>query len=180
MNIPQDCLNMYTTQRQAEQINKIILSYVDSASTITDATACIGGNSVLFARDFSRVISVEKNHKIFKILESNLKQYSKTCTCYNSSYNNIKFIIKQDVVFIDPPWGGQDYKIKKDIKLFLDSTEIRTIVNDLYNFTTIIVLKVPINFDMNSLDTLFWSHRVYPIQKNGKTIYNIVLFHKHT
>ena len=102
MNIPQDCLNMYTTQRQAEQINKIILSYVDSTSAITDATACVGGNSILFARDFSRVISVEKNHEIFKILKSNLKPYFKTCTCYNSSYNDIKFIIKQDVVFIDP------------------------------------------------------------------------------
>ena len=91
MNIPLKCLNVYTTKTQAEQINKIILSYIDTewakkSCIITDATACIGGNSVLFCKDFYKVICVEKENDIFSILKTNTKDYL-NCQCYNASYN---------------------------------------------------------------------------------------------
>ena len=182
MNIPKDCLNIYTTEYQARQINRIILQYAAPQSSITDATACIGGNSVFFMREFSKVTCVEKDHDIFNVLKGNIKMNGGdfTCKCYNTSYNDIKFIIKQDVIFIDPPWGGQNYKSKQNVKLFLDSVEINYIINDLYNFADIIALKAPNNFDMDSLDELFWSHCVHMITKNNKAIYNIIIFYKHT
>lgn len=179
MNIPAEYLNVYTTKKQAEQINKIILTYVDKNSVITDATSCIGGNSVFFARDFFKVICIEKNHDVFKILKKNTCKYN-NCICYNISYNYVKDIIKQDVIFIDPPWGGNDYKSKEKIKLYLDNVDIQYIINTLYNHASIIVLKVPINFDMESLNNLFWFYNVHCINKYGKPIYNIIVFNKYT
>ena len=38
--------------------NNIILKFVDSSSIITDATACIGGNSYFFAKYFKFVNSI--------------------------------------------------------------------------------------------------------------------------
>ncbi len=178
MNIPLNCMNVYTTRRQAEQINKIILKYVNKDSIITDATSCIGGNSVLFAKDFKKVTCIEKDFDIYKILKSNMKKYS-NCVCYNISYNYVKFILKQDVIFIDPPWGGNDYKNKKKIKLHLDLIDIQNIINDVYNYTNIVVLKIPSNFDMNSLNNLFWSYDVHSITKYNRPIYNLIVFYKH-
>lgn len=178
MNIPVNCMNVYTTRKQAEQINKIILTYADKNSTITDATACIGGNSVLFAKDFKNVICIEKDYEVYKILKSNMNKYA-NCDSYNVSYNCLKFILKQDIIFIDPPWGGNDYKSKKNIKLYLDFIDIQTIINEVYNFTKIVVLKIPSNFDMDSLNNLFWSHDVHSITKYSRTIYNMIVFYKH-
>ncbi len=184
MNIPLKCLNVYTTKTQGEQINKIILSYIDiewakKSCTITDATACIGGNSVLFCKDFYKVICVEKENDIFSILKSNTKDYL-NCQCYNASYNYVKFLIKQNIIFIDPPWGGNDYKNKKNVKLYLDNIDIQKIINEMYSFTDLVVLKVPINFDNNSLNNLFWYHRFHNITKFNRTVYNIIVFYKHT
>jgi 16S rRNA G966 N2-methylase RsmD len=182
MKIPLKCLNVYTTKTQAEQINKIILSYINAkwakeSCIITDATACIGGNSVMFCKDFYKVICVEKENDIFCILKSNTEEYS-NCQCYNVTYNYVKFLIRQDIIFIDPPWGGNEYKNKKNIKLYLDNIDVQKIINELYNFTDLIVLKAPINFDINSLNTLFWYHSVHNITKYSRTIYNIVVFYK--
>ena len=179
MNIPLNCMNVYTTRKQAEQINKIILRYVDKNSIITDATSCIGGNSILFAKDFKKVICVERDFDIYNILRSNMKIHS-NFECYNVSYNYVKFILKQDVIFIDPPWGGNNYKNKKKINLNLDSIDIQDIINDVYNFTQNVVLKIPSNFDMNSLNNLFWSYDVHSITKYDKQIYKLIVFYKHT
>lgn len=182
MNVPIKYLNIYTTKIQAEQINKIILNYIDinwakKSCIITDATACIGGNSRLFSKDFHKVICIEKENDIYNVLKLNMKECL-NCQCYNVSYNYVKFLIKQDIIFIDPPWGGKEYKNKKNVKLYLDNIDIQTIINDLYNFTELIVLKVPINFDINFLNNLFWYHRVHNITKYSKTIYNIIVFYK--
>ena len=178
MNIPLNCMNVYTTPKQAEQINKIILKYVDKNSIITDATSCIGGNSILFSRDFKKVICIEKDFNIYKILKSNMIKQNNT-ECYNASYNIVKFILKQNVIFIDPPWGGNNYKNKKNVKLYLDSIDIQYIINEVYNFTDIVVLKTPLNFDTTTLNNLFWSYVFYPIIKYNKPIYNIIVFYKH-
>lgn len=178
MNIPLNCMNVYTTRKQAEQINKIILKYVNKNSIITDATSCIGGNSILFSKDFKKVICIEKDFDIYNILKYNMKNQN-NCVFYNVSYNHVKYILKQDVIFIDPPWGGNEYKNKKKIRLYLDSIEIQDIINQVYNYTDIVVLKIPSNFDINSLNDLFWSYNIHPIIKYSRTIYNLIVFYKH-
>ena len=183
MNVPLKYLNIYTTKTQAEQINKIILSYIDTnwakkSCIITDATACIGGNSTLFCKDFYKVICVEKENEIYTVLKSNTRDCL-NCQCYNASYNYVKFLIRQNIIFIDPPWGGNEYKNKKNIKLYLDNVDVQKIINEMYNFTDFVVLKVPINFDINSLNDLFWYHRVHNITKYSRIIYNIIVFYKH-
>ena len=63
-------------------MSRYILSIVDpktlksnklSKLSITDATACIGGNTISFGKYFSNVISIELEEYNFKILEHNIK-----------------------------------------------------------------------------------------------------------
>ncbi len=173
--IPEKVFNIYTTSLQAEQINKIIKNYTDYISTITDATACIGGNSVYFLKDFKKVIMVEPNIENFGILK--LNTYCRG-DHFNCSYNNIKYILRQDIVYFDPPWGGTDYKSKKKIDLYLDNINIIDIINEIYNHTRLIALKVPNNFNFVRITNNFWNHKIYNITKNKKCIYKLIIFFK--
>ena len=177
--IPYEYKSIFSTGLQAVQINKIILKYADSNSIITDATACIGGNSYFFAKDFRFVNCVEINDKVFEVLKSNLKKFNNK-SIYRCSFNTVKFMLKQDVIFIDPPWGGEIYKTKKKLDLYLDNINIFEIVNTLYNYTQIIAIKVPNNFNRNSISELFWKHKIFCINKCGKSIYKLIIFYKGT
>ena len=55
--------------------------------------------------------------------------------------------LKQHVVFLDPPWGGPDYRKHARLMLYLDDVPLHKIVNRLIDSAKLIVLKVPFNFD---------------------------------
>jgi len=175
--IPYEFKSIFSTDIQAKQINSIILKYVDRDSIITDATACIGGNSSYFAKDFKYVNCVEINNNTFEILKSNMREF-RNKIIYNCSYNIIKSILRQDVIFIDPPWGGSIYKTKKKINLYIDSLNVIDIVDSMYNYCRIIALKVPNNFNRNDISINFWKNRVFSITKNNKSVYKLIIFHK--
>lgn len=175
--VPYIYKSIYSTNSQSEQINKIILNFINKDSIITDATACIGGNSYFFARDFKFVNSVEKNQEVISTLKNNITNF-KNVIVYSCSYNLVKFILRQDCIFIDPPWGGWLYKKKKKIDLYLDNINIIDLIDSLYNYTKIVALKIPNNFNRNNLSTLFWKNKVFHINKNNKTIYKLIIFYK--
>jgi len=177
MIIPNDYLNIYTTENQARQINNILLKYTHTDITITDATAGIGGNSLQFCKYFKNVICIENNYNAFNVLKQNLKNFQNS-KCYICSFNDIKYITNQDVIFIDPPWGGNDYKLKKKINLYLDNLDVINIINTLYYYASIIILKVPNNFNVPEDINLFWMHRIHNIYKSKKVVYKIIMFYK--
>ncbi len=179
MYIPRDYLNIYTTDTQAKQINSIILKYCNSDSIITDATAGIGGNTYFFCKTFKYVNVVELDNNLENTLRLNLSPFSNK-SYYFCSFNIIKFLVKQDIIFIDPPWGGESYKQKKKISLYLDNIDVLDIVNSLYYFCKIICLKVPNNFNITSIDNKFWEHKIYNINRSKKCIYKIIIFFKPT
>ena len=46
--VPDHLKSIYSTWEQAYEINKILKLYISKRDIITDATACIGGNSIFF------------------------------------------------------------------------------------------------------------------------------------
>jgi predicted RNA methylase len=129
---------------------------------ITDATACIGGNTIYFEKDFKIVIAIEKDPDIFKILLHNTSKSVK----YNCSYNDIMYTIQQDLIFIDPPWGGSNYKKEGNIVLMLDDINVLEIIDNLYHF------------DTTKLTRNFWDHTIYTIYTFKKNNYKLIIFHK--
>ena len=78
---------------------------------ITDATAGIGGNTISFANNFFKVNAIEINKKRFDFLKNNINVYNfNNVEIINNDYIKIMKTLKQDIVFIDPPWGGRNYK----------------------------------------------------------------------
>jgi hypothetical protein len=141
-------------------INKIILKYFKKSKKIiiTDATANNGGNTIHFAFDFYQVNSVEISKDQFEYLKNNIDVYGlKNVILYNDDYLNIMKTLKQDVIFIDAPWGGVLYYKIKNIDLFLGKQNLVNIVKELYDTKAfkLCVLKVPKNYNFSRLYSKF-------------------------
>ena len=104
---------------------ELISKYYDiSNKTLTEASACIGGNSWSFADKVKNINLVEIDKNNFKALkhnmgvvfnkdlENNTLEYKpgKNMSFFNDNYIKIKDKIAGDIIFYDPPWGGVDYK----------------------------------------------------------------------
>ncbi len=138
--------------KEAVKTAEIIKSYLGKNITITDGTANNGGNTIAFAQMFNKVNSIEIDEKEYKILQNNIKEYKlENIVTYNDDFVVKINTLKQDVIFLDPPWGGKKYKSKKNLKLFLGGKSLLNAINELIDKCKMIVCKVPFNYDFSSL-----------------------------
>jgi 16S rRNA G966 N2-methylase RsmD len=138
--------------KDAEVISKIIIKSVEQKSNsliITDATANIGGNTLNFSKYFKQVNAVEISPLQCSILKNNIKVYNRNnIKVYCDDYTDILDKLNQDILFIDPPWGGIRYKNEEKIDLYLSGVSIAEIINKIDNNFKIALVKVPLNFDL--------------------------------
>lgn len=168
-----------TYPKEAELITKLIEEHVKPEKLkdliIMDATANVGGNTINFSKYFKEVIAIEMNPEHCAMLEHNVKQYKRenvTILCDDMLNHMNKQ--KEDIIFIDPPWGGKSYKQKNALMLFLSKQPITKIINLLH--TKLIVIKVPFNFHFNDFFkyTKVSSYTLYKIRN-----YYIIFIHKN-
>ena len=145
----------------ADETSKEILSRLGkrgwsdpNTATITDATACIGGNTFSFAHYFAKVNAVELDETRANMLTNNVKLLCEknNVTVIEGDYTGQLSSLKQDVVFFDPPWGGESYSDRKSISLELSGKPLVEICRDLRGRTQFIVLTVPWNFDFEKFE----------------------------
>lgn len=149
-----------TSAKIAEELtNNIINLFPKNYNiSITDSTASVGGNTIpwILVKNFYNVNAVEIDKERFEMLKFNINiktpHINGSYQLYNNSYLNIKNVLNEDIIFIDPPWGGPDYYKQDKIKLFLDDIHLAKIVNSLFTDKgelTYILIKTPKNFDIN-------------------------------
>ena len=144
-----------TRPYEAEQISKQIINTVikefhkiPEKCTLTDGTACVGGDSVNLSKYFGYINAVELDPDTYKLLLQNLNNFDiSNIKTYNEDYTHIMHNLQQDIIYFDPPWGGINYKDHREIELKLSGIEIGKIIQDLFDThpTLIIFLKAPIN-----------------------------------
>jgi 16S rRNA G966 N2-methylase RsmD len=168
-NIMMDDVAKYsiTLPEKADMISEIIkknyhLNYqTDDITqlTITDAMACVGGNTLSFAKSFKSVNANEINITRYQYLVNNMKEYNmENISFYNGNYLNLINKLKQHIVFVDPPWGGPIYKsqYKMDIIINTDDdkeVKLHEIIDDILkdeNETKMIIFKLPINHNIDN------------------------------
>jgi len=147
-----------------EKITNIIKKNIDPTNlTITDGFACIGGDTLGFSKMFKHVNSNELDETRFKYLQHNMAIFNRTnITFYNKDYFELVKELKQDVIYLDPPWGGVDYKNAKKMKIVIGDNKLedlcRTILNE--KKCKLLILKLPFNYDLDELKT-FCRTRIY-------------------
>jgi len=183
---------------------KTIYKNTDCIKKIVDATAHIGVDSINFLYNFkdATLISFEKDKKTYDVLCSNLLNFSYLTKTYSidkltdpnnktQSYNldfvqYLDYIKNADIVFIDAPWGGKDYRIKTKVSLYLHSSYdnkniieqspenynvieiVKKILKSNYNVYSII-LKVPFNYEFHNFEK-----QIHNCEPNTKIYYKNV------
>ncbi len=142
-----------THPKEAEYISKIIIDIMETTDLkILDLTAGCGGNMISFLKYFKYVTGIEINKERYEILKNNLNKYNyNNYSLLNDDCINIinsNEITKYDVFFIDPPWGGPEYKNFDSIELYISNIKIEDIINMLPK-NKLIILKIPFNAILN-------------------------------
>ena len=161
IKIDKESLSYITRRNEAIKISQIIYRHIEKCGIkpedgyITDATAGCGGDTISFAKKFKRVTAIEINSERTEYLKSNIKTYGlhNVKVICGDCMDIIDKIKTQNVIFIDPPWGGRDYKKKSNLRLKLSGVTIKDICIKLLQpkICDMIVLKLPTNYDLLSL-----------------------------
>jgi len=163
LKIDNESLKYISLKEDASYISRVISSAADKIKLssnkiiVTDCLAGVGGNSISFCRNFSKVYSIEIDKLRHSMLVNNLDIYK--CTTISISYNDdfiniVKNITDHNVVFLDPPWGGQSYKDVKKLRLNIGKSSLEVVCNMLLDSSQmikipeIIILKLPKNYDI--------------------------------
>ena len=154
-----------TKRKDGEELLKIIKSVVKSdlkEKIITDLTGNVGGDTILFGLNFKEVRSIEYNKENFDALENNVKVFGlNNITLYYGDSTKI-YDWETDILYLDPPWGGSDYKSKIDLDLYLGDVRVDEFVKEVLerdNRPTYIFMKLPRNYNFK---------RLYDINKSIK------------
>jgi 16S rRNA G966 N2-methylase RsmD len=119
--------------------------------TITDGTANNGSDTIAMGLKFKHINSIELDKVNFEVLKNNVKIYNlNNVKIYNG--NTIKIIpeLTQDVIYIDAPWGGQNYKNNQKMELYLDNLQLGEVYNKFKKNTKLFVFKIPKNYDFTN------------------------------
>lgn len=158
-----------TRKRDSERILSIIKYNVGNLNikTITDVTACIGGDTIQFALAFNHVHSIELNDNNFNCLANNVNVYNLyNVTLHHGDCTSI-FNWNTDVLYVDPPWGGPDYKQKTTLDLMIGNKRIDLWLDEVLlrkNRPSTIVLKLPHNYNFKRLNFLVNVEMIKPFR----------------
>lgn len=122
--------------------------FPDGVQTVIDATAHIGVDTLCLQQAFPRahLQAYEKDPAAFACLRQNVPNVTLHC-------EDAVSLLTQDLrhvglVYLDPPWGGHEYKNHVKMQLTLANHPILQFKDQLLrNGAQAVVIKVPINFD---------------------------------
>ena len=128
---------------------------------ILDGTSGIGGNSISFGLNFSNTKAIEIDNERFKYLQNNIKLFNLKTTLYNDDiFNHLND--DYDLIFIDPPWGGPNYKLQKSISLSLSNITLTDLTKKLIELEKIIIYKLPFNYNLTDFSK--HNYEIYKIK----------------
>jgi hypothetical protein len=167
----------YHSRIIAQKIKEhLIVCGIDSSNAcICDATACVGGDSITFSMMFNKVISIEINDQWYGFLKNNVEQYklkNVTIICGNA-VEIIPSLTGLDAIYVDPPWGGRDYKSKVLMKIRIGDKKLELIVTSFFELIgsriKLVAVKLPKNYDLKYFYSTIKSYvrcKIYCYQLN--------------
>ena len=153
--------------------------------TIIDAFAGIGGDSIFFSKYFQHVHAIEKNKTHFEVLKNNIEVLDlNNVHLYMGNFMHViqqaKLIDTKYILYMDPPWGGPEYKKQEiiDLEIELDvpnEKKLYEVMNSLYAYYQIVFLKAPINIQIEK-DKFLYKNMMFKTDPEKKIL--IIIFSK--
>jgi predicted RNA methylase len=148
-----------TKRADGKRILQRMTSVMGSLSNkhITDLTGNVGGDTILFGLHFKSVDSIEYKEDNFDALKNNVNVFKLKNVNLHFGDSTKLYNWYTDVLYIDPPWGGPDYKQKEDLDLYLGGKRLDLFVKYVLKQTwrpKYIFLKLPRNYNFERLESL--------------------------
>lgn len=139
------------SKRLMDVINKYYPNNFDVK--ITDGTANIGTDSINLGTLYKNINAIEISKVNYNALSSNIKAFNleDRIKCFNSDINIKIKDLDQDIIYIDAPWGGKEYKNDSNISLYLGNVEITEFYLNNKDRAETFIFKVPYNYNFNNL-----------------------------
>jgi len=150
---------------------------------ITDGTSNIGTDSIHMANIFKNVNAIEFSKTNFDALQNNVNilNNKKNMTCFNGDTNVIIKSLTQDLIYIDAPWGGRNYKTFEKLKLYLGETEILDFYINNRSKAKYFIFKIPYNYDFEYFRKYILDKvTIFPYKKDARIKYFLLVIEKDT
>ena len=104
-------MDEHTTALLASFLGCVYAECDPATLSVTDACACTGACAVVLARHFGSVDAVELDAGRCDSLRKNVVLCGADVTVHHGDYNALwdTHTLRQDIVFLDVPWGGPEY-----------------------------------------------------------------------
>ena len=125
--------------------------------SITDLTGNVGGDTILFGLHFKDVKSIEMNPENFEALKNNVEVFGLKNVDVMQGDSTKVYVWKTDVLYLDPPWGGPEYKTNKELDLYLGDERVDLFLDRILKQETkpdYIFMKLPANYHFDRLKDL--------------------------
>lgn len=145
-----------TSMPLAEETTSVLLQATGLRNSardlcITDCTACVGGNTINFTKHFGTVHSIELDPLKCEFLQHNVNLVcggdAYRVTVHNKDALSLVSTLTQDILFLDPPWGGHGYSEHASVDLFLSGKSLSEVCESFKGMARFIAIKVPFNFN---------------------------------
>jgi len=145
-----------TKRKDGDRLLEIIRKEIKTTKDkiITDLTGCVGGDTILFGLNFKKVYSIEYNDNNYKALENNVKVYNLENVRLHHGDSTKIYNWITDVLYLDPPWGGINYKENEKIDLYLGDVRVDIFIREILereNRPKYIFIKLPRNYNFGRL-----------------------------
>ena len=151
--------------------------------TITDGTANIGTDSIHMADIFKKINAIEFSKVNFDALQNNVNilNNKKNMSCFNGDTNEVIKGLTQDIIYIDAPWGGRNYKNFNKLKLYLGEIEILDFYINNRNKANYFIFKIPYNYDFEYFRKYILDKvTIFPYKKDSRIKYFLLVIEKDT
>ena len=148
--------SIYSSSRSkgSKRLIDVIKKYYDTDNVvITDGTANIGTDAINLSTVYKNINAVEISKINFKALSNNINLFKleDRVKYYNADINKKIKDLTQDIIYIDAPWGGPEYKNNNNIDLFLGEVNIIDFYLENKMLADTFIFKVPYNYNFTLL-----------------------------
>ena len=161
-----------TKRADGKKLLQKMISVIGSTKRkhITDLTGNVGGDTILFGLNFGHTDSIEINKENYDVLAHNVATYKlKNVTLHYGDSTKL-YRWKTDVLYLDPPWGGPDYKEKEHMDLYLGKERVDEFLGSILDQKwrpRFVFMKLPRNYNFDRLTELPNILKIHKFQIRG-------------
>lgn len=142
---------------------------------LTDATANVGSDSINLSYHLKKINAIEIDEINYKALVNNINVLKiRNIETFNYDSNEIISNLKQDIIYVDAPWGGRDYKNKKKLDLYIGNINLSQFYLNNKDYAKLFIFKVPYNYNLELMKKVS-KIDIHKFMKNGKLSYLILV-----